>query len=407
MSLFEYTALNKLGRRERGAVDADSLADARRKLRAAHVHVLEIGASGADDRQAPVAAGRTISLRRIRPRELASAFRQLATLLHAGMPLVRALTALVEQLGTSPLANAIAKVRDRVNEGATLADAFEDHPGVFGELAVNMVRAGEAAGALEEILFRLTDISEKRVNLMNKVRAALVYPVFIAVVGVGVVIFLLSFVIPSIAKLFLDMNVDLPWPTVLLISVSGFMADYLWVIVLAAGAAFVAVRLWIKTDSGRLMWDRLKLKLPLFGNLVRKIAVSRFARTLGVLLSSGVAILEAIDIVERVVGNMVVVNALEAAKESVRHGDSIANPLRRSGVFPPIVFHMIAVGESSGNLEDGLLNVADAYDDEVEASVGALTALLEPVMIIVMGAVVGFIMLAILLPIFEINQVIR
>ena len=407
MPIFQYTALNRLGRQERGTIHADSAADARRKLRGAHVHVLDIGAEVAEAERAAGLARRTITLRRTKPRDLAVATRQLATLVHAGMPLVPALGALVEQLAGQPLARVVARVRDRVNEGATLATALEEHPKIFSELFVNMVRAGEAAGSLESILLRLADMLERRVNLMSKVKAALAYPLFMAVVGAGVIIFLLSFVIPSIAKLFLEMNRALPWPTVLLIAVSRFIRDYLWALLLVVAVLILAGKLWVRTPGGRFRWDQVKLKIPLFGSLLRKIAVSRFARTLGVLLASGVSILDALDMVKRVVGNAVLARALDNARERVGHGDSIANPLRRSGVFPPVVFHMIATGEASGNVEAGLLNVADAYENEVEASVKALTSLLEPMMILVMGAVVGFIVLAILLPIFDINQAIR
>jgi len=406
VAVFQYTALNTLGRHERGTIQADSPVDARRKLRAARVHVLEIEEEEAPHRQAPALARRTITLRRIRPRALAAATRHLATLLHAGMPLVPALGALVEQLAGQPLAKTIARVRDRVNEGATLAAALEEHPRIFSKLFVNMVRTGEATGGLESILLRLADMLEKRVSLTNKVRAALTYPAFVIIVGVSVIIFLLSYVIPSITKLFLDMNRALPWPTLLLVKVSDFLKGYLLVVLLGAAVLFLAARVWVKTAPGRLAWDGLKLKLPVFGDLALKMAVSRFARTLAVLLASGVSILEALDIVKKVVGNAVLARTMEAARESVAQGDSIAGPLRRSGVFPPIVFHMIAVGEASGNIEEGLLNVADAYDEEVEASVAAMTSLLEPILILMMGAVVGFIALAILLPIFDINRAI-
>ncbi len=404
--VFEYTALSKLGRKERGAVHADSVADARRRLRAANVHVLDIASEHEQAPASPALARRTITLHRIRARDVATATRELATLLHAGMPLVPALGALVEQLAGQPLAAVIAAVRDSVNEGATLAAALAEYPKVFPEICVGMVTAGEAAGALAGVLSRLADMLEKRVGLVSKVKAAMAYPLLVSAVCVAVVAFLLSYVVPSIAKLFLEMNRALPWPTIVLIAVSDFVADYLWAIALAATALLVGARLWTRTAAGRRAWDHLKLDLPVFGDLSLKIAVSRFARTLGVLLESGVSILEALEIVKRVVGNTVLADGLEEAKDSVGHGDSLANPLRQSGVFPPVVFHAIGVGEASGNVHEGLLRIADAYDSEVEASLAALTSLLEAVMILVMGAVIGFIVLAILLPIFDINQAI-
>ncbi len=404
MPVFEYTALDRSGRRERGTVDADSAAEARRKLRAARVHVLEIAEAG--EARAASAGGR-IEWRRIRTADLASATRQWAMLLHSGMALVPALGALVEQLGDHPLGRVLGRVRDRVNEGMALARALEEHPRVFPEVYVNMVGAGEAGGELESVLSRLADMLERRARLGNKVRAAMAYPAFMSLVAAGVVVFLLTFVVPSIAKLFVEMKRTLPWPTVALIAVSDFLRDYLWAVGAAALTIWGLFRLWAATESGRLLRDRWALKVPLFGPLFLKIAVSRFARTLGTLLASGVTILDALDIVKRVTGNACLARTIEDVKQSVRHGDSIANPLRRSGVFPPIVCHLVASGERGGNVEEGLLKVADIYDNEVESSVVALTSLLEPILILVMGLVVGFIVLAILLPVFEINQAIR
>jgi general secretion pathway protein F len=239
------------------------------------------------------------------------------------------------------------------------------------------------------------------------VRASLAYPAFMSLVGIGVVIFLLTYVIPSISKLFRDMHRSLPWPTVALMAVSDFVKAYFLVIAGVVAGLIILSRIWLATPAGRLMWDRLMLRLPLFGDLFRKVAISRFARTLGTLMASGVSILDALEIVKRVVGNAALSHTLDQIKESVRHGDSITNPLRRSGVFPPIVCHMVGSGERGGNIEEGLLKVAEVYDNEVESSVSTLTSLLEPVMILALGAVVGFIVLAILLPIFEINQAIQ
>lgn len=402
MPIYKYTALNHLGRQERGTVDAESLAAARRQLRVAGVHVTRLAEGGSE-----VVARREETVRRIRPADLAASVRQLATLLKAGMPLVPALGALVEQLGRHPLGQVMASVRDRVNAGAPLATALSEHPRIFSELFVNMVRAGEAAGVLEAILLRMADMLQRRVSLLGKVKAALVYPAVLAVVGVGVIVFLLAYVVPSISKLFLEMNRALPWPTRSLIAASDVIRDYFWAGAIAVALAFLALRSWVATPGGRLAWDRFKLRMPFLGDLYLKIAVARFARTFGVLLASGVPILDAFGIVKRLVGNRLIGEALEKAGASVGKGDSIAEPLRRSGVFPPLVYHMIAVGERSGNIEDRLLEVAEAYEEEVEAKTVALTSILEPVMILVMGVVVGFIVLSILLPIFEINEVIR
>jgi general secretion pathway protein F len=404
MPIFEYTALTRSGREEHGTIDADSGADARRKLRSANVHVVAMREEGERSEGATRAGGRVLALRRITQRDLAVATRQLATLLRAGMPLVPALAALTEQVAEEPMGAVTARLRDRVNEGATLATALSEHPRVFSEMYVNMVRAGEAAGALEPVLFRLAEITEKRVALRNKMRAAMAYPTMMVVVGIAVVAFLLTAVIPSIARLFEGLNRELPVPTQMLIGFSRWVKRYLPLLVIAVVAVPLAARAWTRTPQGRAKWDRLRLRIPLLGDLALKTAVSRFARTLGVLLASGVAILDALGIVRRVVGNTVLSDALAEAGESVRHGESLAGSLRQQGVFPPIVLHMTAAGEASGNVAEGLLHVADAYDDEVEARVAALTSLVEPILIILLGAVVGFIVLAMLLPIFEINQ---
>jgi general secretion pathway protein F len=371
------------------------------------VLLLEAGAAEGAAAPVPLAGWRIGFTRRPRARDVAAATRQLAMLLHSGMALVPALGALVEQLAGQPLGAVLSRVRDRVNEGMSLTRALEEHPKVFSEIFISMVSAGEASGDLENVLTRLADMSEKRVRVMNKVRASLAYPAFMSVVGFAVIVFLLSYVVPSIAKLFSDLHRALPWPTLALIAVSRFMSGYFWVVVGSVAALFVAFRIGLATTAGRLAWDRMLLKLPLLGDLFLKMAISRFARALGTLLASGVSILDALEIVKRVLGNSALVETLDDVKDSVRHGDSITNPLRRSGAFPPIVCHMVAAGERGGNVEEGLLKVADIYDNEVENTASALTSLLEPVMILVLGAIVGFIVLSILLPIFDINQAIR
>jgi len=406
MPVFGYTELNITGHKERGTIDAASVADARRRLRAAGVHVLEITDGQADVQQQLTLASRVVGFRRIRRRDLSVATWQLATLLHAGIPLVPALSALVEQLSNQPLAKVFAHIRDRVNEGTSLAKVMEEYPAVFSEIFVSMVRAGEATGTLENVLSRLADMSEKSNNLTNKVKAAMAYPLFMAIVGVAVVVFIFAFVIPSITKLFLEMNRQLPWPTVMLIRISDFTQHYFWVLTVVSGGLLAALAFWLKTTAGRRVWDQLKLKSPLFGNLTLKISISRFSRTLAVLLASGLSIVEALDLSRRVIGNTVISAVVDDAKDAISRGERIANSFRKSRIFPPIVIHMIAAGEKSGSIEEGLANVADVFDNEVEATVKALTSLLEPVMIILLGIIVGFIVLAILLPIFDINQAI-
>ena len=365
----------------------------------------------------PGAGARGLSAR-IKKKDVCVLTRQLATLLHAGMPLVPALSALVEQFEDTPrdrimrwssqpnpLAAVMEDVRDCVNSGGTLSWALARHPSVFSNLFVNMVAAGESAGTLEEVLSRLAQMLENRVRLAAKVKSVIAYPLMMALVAAGVVIFLISFVVPSITQIFLEMNRMLPWPTRMLISVSAFMKTYFVLIPVAACAALFGIAAWLRTADGRMTWDRSKLRLPLFGRLFLKLETSRFARTLGVLLASGVPILGALEIVKGVVQNRFIAGALESVKDRVGRGDSIAESIRKTGLFPPVVIHIIATGQLSGNVEEGLINIAEMSDNEVEMTAKTLTSLLEPAVLLVMGAVVGFIVLAILLPIFEINQI--
>ncbi|MHC4632896.1 MAG: type II secretion system F family protein [Planctomycetota bacterium] len=347
--------------------------------------------------------------RRIRTRDVCRVARQLATLLRAGMPLVPALSALVEQLRgiraqDNQLAGIMEQVANDVNSGNTLAHALSKHPNVFSSLFVNMVAAGETSGTLEEVLLRLAEILEKRVHLAAKVKSAIAYPLMMVVVAVAVVVFLMSVVVPSITAIFVEMNRPLPWPTRLLISTSAFIKTYLVLIAIVVCATFLGIGAGCTTKNGRLFVDRTKLKLPLFGKLFLKLEIARLTRTLGILLVSGIPILSALEIAKQVIQNSFIAGALDSVKNLVSKGDAIANAIRKTGLFPPIVYHIIATGQISGDIEGGLINIADMYDGEVELTTKTLTSLLEPVILLFMGAIVGFIVLAILLPIFEINQ---
>ncbi len=360
-----------------------------------------------------------IELRRVKTQDLCRLARQLSTLLHAGMPLVPALSALVEQMQcpakhhavrwgqtSNPLAHIVETVRDDVNAGQSLAEAFSRYPGLFSPLFINMIAAGETSGTLEVVLERLADILEKRVQLTGKVKAAVAYPVMMAIVAAGVVTFLLSFVVPSITELFVKMNQELPGPTRLLIGVSDFVKTYGIVVLVVLGAGIAGLIAYIKTKDGRDRLDHLVLRLPLFGPLFFKLEVARLARTLGTLMKSGIPVIAAMEISQRVTQNGVITQAAQTIRELVHKGQTIAEAVKETGLFPPVVFHVIATGQMTGNVEDGLLNIAEMYDTEVENAVRTLTALLEPVILVLMGGVVGFIVLAILLPIFEINQAI-
>jgi len=294
-------------------------------------------------------------------------------------------------------------VKQKVNEGASLADALREHPKVFSELYVNMIRAGESSGALDVVLVRLADFTESQALLRNKIIGAMLYPAIMVVVGIAIVGILFVVVIPKVTKIFDDMNVTLPWTTRILIGVSSFARDYWYAVLVAIPALVFGLRRFVRTARGRAWWDRTKLGAPVFGELIRMLSLSRFAKTLATLLASGVPLLTAMDIVRNIVSNTLLADVIDKARDAIREGESIAAPLRRSGQFPPLVYHMIAIGERSGQLEEMLQNVARSYEAQVEMRVGALTSLLEPVMIVAMGGGVAFIVFSILMPIMQLN----
>ncbi len=410
MPVYAYRGFNAAGRAISGIVDAENPKGARQKLRREGVFPTELVEQERRPAQAEkVSSGWQISryFERISPEELALLTRQLATLVGAKIPLVEALSALIEQTESARTKRVLSQVRELVTEGAALADAMKAHPRVFNDLYVNMVRAGEASGALDVVLLRLADYTENYAQLRNKVRSALTYPTLMALTGTAILLFLLSYVVPKITKIFAENQATLPLMTRILLAVSGFAQDYWWLVVGALGAAAVSIQMSRRTPAGRLRFDRSTLKIPYFGNLIRKVALARFARTLATLLNSGINLLVALEIVKHVVNNTVLSQAIEEARNSIREGQSIAPPLKRSGLFPPMLVHMIAVGEKSGQLETMLTKAADAYDNEVSTAVAAITSILEPLMILFGGAVVLFIVLAILLPIFEMNQLVR
>ena len=409
MPVYEYIALDAGGRRRKGIVDAGSIAAARQKLRETEVFPVEIAEAADRKREEEASRGGAVHLfRKVGLRELAVMTRQLATLLGAGLPLVPSLAALVAQINHPMLKKTLARIKDEVNEGKSLTQSLSYFPEVFSPFYVNMVRAGEASGTINLVLERLADFNEGQQALKTKVRSALAYPLFMFFIGSGVLFFLITFVVPNITNIFREMNQTLPGITVFLIVMSGFMKAFWWIIVLILLAGVVGLSYAIRrTQRGRYLWDRFKLNSPLFGVLNRKIAVARFSRTLGTLLQSGVPLLSALEIAKNVVDNCVIADEIRRAAREVEEGASLSNPLSRNGFFPPIAVEMIAVGEQSGNLETMLFRIADAYETETEANILVLTSLLEPAMILVMGAIVGFIVVSILLPIFEMNQLVR
>jgi len=409
MPVYEYSALDTYGHRRKGIIDAGSVVAARQKLRETDIFPVELSEASEQKRKETAVRGGAVRLfRRVGLQELALMTRQLATLIGAGLPLVPSLSALVAQIRNPLLKTTLAQIREEVNEGNSLTQSMSHFPKVFPPFYINMVRAGEASGTINLVLERLADFQEGQQAMKMKIRSALAYPLFMFFIGSGVLFFLVTFVVPNITNIFREMHQTLPGITVFLIVVSGFMKSLWWVLLLLLLAGTVGVRYAIqKTEQGRHFWDRLKLNAPLFGGLNRKIAVARFSRTLGTLLQSSVPLLSALEIARNVVDNRVIADEIRRAAKDVEEGQSLSAPLSRNGFFPSIAVEMISVGEQSGNMETMLFRVADAYEKEVEANIILVTSLLEPAMILVMGAVVGFIVVSILLPIFEMNQLIR
>jgi type IV pilus assembly protein PilC len=338
---------------------------------------------------------------KVNQRSIAIFTRQLATMIDAGLPLVQSLDILSTQQEHKVFKNIIREIREDVEGGATFAGALKKHPATFNELYTNLVVAGEEGGILDNILTRLANYIEKAEALKKKVKSALVYPATIMGVAVIVVIILMMFVIPVFEQLFSSAGQTLPLPTLITVTISKIIKKYFFIVVPAFGVLIYALLRWHKTENGKTIIDRLILKAPVFGPLFRKIAVARFSRTLGTLVSSGVPILDGLTIVSKTSGNKTIETAILSARASIREGETIAEPLGRSGMFPPMVIQMISVGESTGALDSMLSKIADFYEDEVDVAVGNLTSLLEPMLMIFLGVVIGGVVISMYLPIFQ------
>jgi len=332
--------------------------------------------------------------------------RQFATMVNAGLPLVQCLDVLGRQLEKPHFKEVVLQVTADVEGGSTLAEALEKHPKVFSDLYVNMIAAGEAGGILDVILGRLAVFLEKADALQRKVKGAMTYPVIVLTVAGGACIFMLMFVIPVFAKMFSDFGGTLPAPTRIVMGVSDFIRGYWWALVGGSALATFMYKRYRATESGRRTTDKLSMKIPILGNVILKSAVARFTRTLGTLIGSGVPILQGLEITSRTAGNKVIQEAIAATAISISQGDTIAAPLKESGVFPPMVVQMIGIGEQTGALDEMLAKIADFYDDEVDAAVEALTAAIEPIMIVIMGGMVGSMLVAMYLPMFKMSSVV-
>lgn len=405
MPVYEYVGMTSAGKKTRGVFDADNPRALRDQLKAQGVFITEYF----EGKAAAKRKGGDVQIKlpgadRISLMDVVVLTRQLATLQKAGIPLVESLSALIEQCEKEKLKAVVSQVRQKVNEGSSLAAAMAEHPEAFSDLYINMIKAGESSGNLDIVLLRLTEFLDGQLGLQQKLIAAAVYPLLMVVLGSFIVAYLMASVVPKVTQIFDDQEAALPFITQVLIFFSDVIAGYWWLILMAIGGAIYGFRKWKVTPKGHYKWDRFVLKMPIFGDLVRMIAVSRFAKTMSTLLASGVPLLGALDIVKNILGNVILIDVIEKARLNIREGESVAGPLKRSGEFPPMVTHMIAVGERTGELESMLQSVAEAYDQQVSSRVAALTSLLEPLMIVVMGGAVGFIVFAILLPILKMNE---
>jgi type IV pilus assembly protein PilC len=404
MAQYKYTARNNLGKMIEGVVEAQVQKLAIEKLRSQRYTVMSLtevkaSADGGNflDRLNPFKGS-------IKAKDLVIFSRQLATLVSAGVPIVQGLNILEEQIESPNFKKVITGVRSDIESGIAIADALKKHPKAFTELYVSMIRAGETGGVLDAILERLSAYLESAEALKSKVKGAMVYPTVVAGVAGSVTLFLLVGVIPTFKKVFASFGHELPLPTQILMNFSDILRAHLFMILCLPVAFFFAFRSWYKTETGRTEVDKLAIRLPVMGDLVKKVAVAKFTRTLGTLIKSGVPILQALDTVAKTSGNRVIELTIMKARESIREGEKIADPLKASGVFPPMVLQMISVGEETGNLETMLTKIADFYDQEVDTAIKAMTSLIEPAVICVMGVVIGAIVICMFLPIFEMSS---
>ena len=398
MNAYKYSAKDKNGQTVNGIIQADSEAEAAEIL-----HRKELVVFSVEFAQITAVNTKTVD-KKVKLDDLVVFSRQLATMIDAGIPLVNALTILAEQIENEGLRNIVGTVRQDIEAGMSFCDALAKHPLIFSDLFVNMVKAGEASGMLNEILDRLAMFMEKQAALNRKIISSLVYPAVVVSMAIIITAVLLIKVVPTFKGIFDSLGGTLPMPTQVLIFISDLLRKYFIYSVVSLGASVYVFKRYLKTEKGRYRFDRLSLNVPVFGPLLRKLAVAKFSRTFSTLVKSGVSVLSSLEIVSKTSGNKVVEEAVVNCSKSVRDGEPISRPLAKSGVFPPMVTRMINVGEQTGQLEKMLSKIADFYDDQVDAAAGALTSLIEPLVIAFLGIVIGGIVVALFLPIFKISQ---
>jgi general secretion pathway protein F len=400
MPIFEYKGISKIGSNVKGIIDAENIRTARVKLKRDGIFVTDIK----DKKKAPSQKKGSSNLGKgkVPVKDLALMTRQLATLVKANIPLVDALSAVAEQTENPPLSEAIADCKNQVNEGSPFHKALARYPQIFSKIYLSMAEAGEASGALDVILMRLAEFLEAAADLRQKLSTALTYPIIMLVVVMGVMLGLFTFVIPQIVKVFESFpELTLPWYTKAVIYISDIFVSY-WMIILGTIAAlYFLFAGWKKTPMGAARWDAISLKIPLFGAVVRMVAVARFTRTLSTLLVGGVPMLQAMEIVKNVVDNDVIARAIENARSNISEGESIAGPLRKSEQFPPLVIHMVNIGEKTGDLENMLTQVSDAYEFQVASKIESMTSLINPIITIIMGFIIFIVVISVVIPMMD------
>lgn len=404
MPIFEYRGLNRAGKNLKGVVDAENLRAARVRLKKDGIFVVDIK-DKKKTADLAMKGKKKVSTKSVNVRDLALMTRQLATLIKSNIPIVDALTAVSEQVENPALAEAIADCKNMVNEGSTLHKALAKYPGMFNNIYLSMCEAGEMTGTLDTILIRLAEFTESQNELRTKVKGALTYPVMMLVAVLGILFFLFTYLVPKMMDIFeSDPELTLPWYTQIVFTISGLLVNYWWVFLAVGFLIYFMFTNWKKTPHGSAQWDAMSLKFPIFGELIRMVAVSRFTRTLATLLTGGVPMLNAMQIVRNVVDNHVVAQAIDNARSNISEGESIAGPLKKSGQFPPIVIHMVSIGEKTGELENMLIQVADAYDFQVKNKIETITSLINPLILIVMGGAIAMIVFSVMMPMFEMTN---
>lgn len=407
MPLYEYKGLTASGKNTKGVKEAANKAALRDILLKSGVYLSEAkeksGSAAAhnSDAKSKLSIQLGAGISKVDIKDFTAQF---CTLQKAAIPLVECLNALADQAENPQLRSMLTDIKSKVSDGSSLANAMAVHTKAFDPLYVSMIRAGESSGSLEIVLERLTDFLESQLRLRSKVIGAMVYPMIMIVVGVLLMGLLFVFVIPRVTKLFDQQRKELPGITKILLATTDIVTNYWWLIIIAVVGLVLGFKKWTETPKGRFRWDSFKLNLPLIGPVIRMVAISRFAKTLSSLLASGVPLLKALEIVQSILGNVVLSRVIEKAHDNIREGESIAAPLKRSGEFPPLMTHMVSVGERAGRLEEMLDAVANNYEGQVNVRVEAMTAMLEPLMIVVMGGTIGFVVMAILLPIMQLSD---